>query len=79
MHTLTEHHDHLLSASFDLSYHGSGVGGLDPSSSQADINFGFNDNDDFFAPSDGLDIGGLADELARELGWAASPLKESQM
>jgi hypothetical protein len=26
MHTLKEHHDHLLSNSFDLSFHGNGVG-----------------------------------------------------
>jgi meiotic recombination protein REC8 len=74
-HTLTEHHDHLLSASFDLSYHGSG-GAIDPSSSQAEAAFGFDDN--FFAPSDALDIGALADELERELGWGVSPTRGVQ-
>ncbi|KAG5647975.1 hypothetical protein DXG03_007009 [Asterophora parasitica] len=69
MHTLTEHHDHLLSASFDVSFLGPEEGVPGPSSSQA-ADFGFDDA--FFAPSDGLDIGGLADELAEELGWTIS-------
>ncbi|KAG6868590.1 hypothetical protein C0993_000616 [Termitomyces sp. T159_Od127] len=70
LHTLTEHHDHVLSASFDISYHGSsGNKAFDLSSSQA-VDFGFDDN--FFGLSDGLDVPGLADELAQELGWADS-------
>ncbi|KAH0590754.1 hypothetical protein H2248_000879 [Termitomyces sp. 'cryptogamus'] len=70
LHTLTEHHDHVLSASFDLSYHGgSGNDAFAPSSSQA-VDFGFDDN--IFVLSDGLDVAGLADELAQELGWADS-------
>lgn len=72
-HTLTEHHEHLLSASFDLSFNDNG-GGIDLSSSQAEAPFEFEDN--FFAPSDGLDIGALADELERELGWGASPARQ---
>lgn len=70
-HTLNEHHEHLLLDSLDMppegSFH-SGPGGIDLSSSQVDGGFVFEDN--FFGPSDGLDlVGGLADELARELGW----------
>lgn len=69
MHTLTEHHDHLLSTSFDLSFHGSADPGADPSSSQAGA-FGF--HDDMFL-GDGIDLGddfgaGIGDDLARELG-----------
>lgn len=72
-HTLEEHHDHLLSASFDLSFDKAASG--DISSSQAAGGF-----EDFFACSDGLDLGdglgdGLGEDLARELGWAASPVK----
>ncbi|KAG6890416.1 hypothetical protein C0995_008770 [Termitomyces sp. Mi166 len=71
LHTLAEHHDHVLSASFDLSYHGSSGNDIfGPSSSQA-VDFGFDDH--IFALSDGLDVAGLADELAQELGWADSP------
>ncbi|CAA7265812.1 unnamed protein product [Cyclocybe aegerita] len=75
VHTLDEHHEHLLSASFDLSFQaGSGRGlgeGAIPSSSQADVGF-----DNFFPFSDGLEVGdGLGDDLARELGWAVSPVK----
>jgi len=78
LHTLEEHHEHLLSASFDLSFHASANGGGagDPSSSQVDGAFG-----DFFPFSDGLDVGdglGLGDDLARELGWAVSPVKSVQ-
>lgn len=70
-HTLNEHHEHLLMDSLEKSIEGSfrsGQGGIDLSSSQVDGNFVFEDN--FFGPPDGLDfVGGLADELARELGW----------
>ncbi|KAL0581624.1 R8 protein [Marasmius crinis-equi] len=78
--TLKEHHDHLMSASFDLSFQGNPEGGgIDPSSSQIDPAFPLDDN--FFQMSDGLGLGlddGLADELARELGdgWGASLVEE---
>ncbi|KAF9526495.1 Rec8 like protein-domain-containing protein [Crepidotus variabilis] len=74
-HTLEEHHEDILAASYDLSFNASGgdpAGGLDPSSSQ--IGGGF---DNFFF-SDGIDAGeglGLGDDLARELGWGFSPMK----
>lgn len=68
-HTLEEHHEHVLSASFDMPF--SNNAGQGPSSSQADGAF-----DNFFPFSDGLDVGqGLGDDLARELGWAISPIK----
>ncbi|ESK86634.1 rad21 rec8 n terminal domain protein [Moniliophthora roreri MCA 2997] len=70
--TLKEHHDHLLSQSFDLSFQGS-TGEMDVSSSQAGPVFMLDDN---FLLSDGLGLdGGLGDELARELGegWGAPP------
>ncbi|KAK0456585.1 hypothetical protein EV421DRAFT_75296 [Armillaria borealis] len=72
--TLKENYDHLLSASFDLSFNGNAPGlSQDPSSSQVDGGFM---NDPFF--SDGADLGGLlGDELARELGegWGGTPMK----
>lgn len=75
MHTLNEYHEHLLSASFDMSLNGRGV---EPSSSQVEQAFDLNDN--FFALSDGIDIGeGLGDELAKELGWSFSPVKTAQV
>lgn len=74
-HTLDEYHEHLLSASFDMSFNGRGV---EPSSSQVEQGFDFNDN--FFALSDEIDIGqGLGDELAKELGWSFSPVKAAQV
>lgn len=78
IHTLTEHHEHLLSASFDLSYHGSG-GDPGHSSSQVDADFGFDIN--FLnPPSDGLlDFGGLGDELERELGWGPSQAENKEL
>ncbi|KAL1706223.1 Rec8 like protein-domain-containing protein [Schizophyllum commune] len=68
--TLREHHDHLLSASYDLTF-----SGADPSSSQVDHSFIL--QDDIFDVPDAFDIGGLGDELARELGegWGASPTR----
>ena len=68
-HTLEEHHEHLLSVSFDASFH---VGNdNDPSSSQMDGGFDF-----FPLFSDLLDVGdGLGDDLAREIGWNTSPAK----
>ncbi|KAL5534409.1 hypothetical protein ACEPAG_871 [Sanghuangporus baumii] len=76
LHTLDEHHEHLLSTSFDAN--GSFLIGIDPSSSQIDPglrfgSFGFDDN--IFGPGDNLDmdLGDIGDELARELGegWGA--------
>lgn len=76
LHTLDEHHDHLLSGSFDASFNGSGFGGIVPSSSQIDGGLDF--NDDLFALPGGLDFGGdFGDDLARELGegWGGSPVR----
>ncbi|KAJ6621737.1 hypothetical protein B0H10DRAFT_2017274 [Mycena sp. CBHHK59/15] len=73
MYTLKEHHDHLLSNSFDLSFNGN-VAGMDPSSSQAGGGFAMDDM--FLAASDVLDIvDGLGDDLAKELGdgWGIFP------
>jgi meiotic recombination protein REC8 len=69
-HTLDEHHDHLLSASYELSFSQPGpLGAEGPSSSQVEAPF-----ENFFF--DGLDLGdGLGDDLARELGWDVSPVK----
>ncbi|KAA1471501.1 hypothetical protein DENSPDRAFT_776904 [Dentipellis sp. KUC8613] len=76
LHTLNENLEQMLSGSFDMSFLGSAIGGMDPSSSQIDggLDFGFDDN--IFAPVDGLDLGdGIGDELAKELGdgWGAPP------
>ncbi|KAG6857548.1 hypothetical protein H0H87_000147 [Tephrocybe sp. NHM501043] len=75
LYTLSEHHDHILSASFDLSFNGDGNDAIGLSSSHA-TDFGFDDN--IFAMSDGLDVGVLADELAKELGWA-TPTKDGEI
>ena len=73
-HTLEEHHEHLLSASFDLSFNHNSHGMEDLSSSQTGAAF-----DNFFPFSDGIDLGdGLGDDLAREIGWALSPAKSIQ-
>lgn len=74
-HTLDEHHDHLLSASYELSFSQSGpLGGEGASSSQVEAPF-----ENFFPFSDGLDLGdGLGDDFARELGWDVSPAKSTQ-
>ncbi|KAJ3750433.1 Rec8 like protein-domain-containing protein [Lentinula detonsa] len=77
--TLKEHHDHLLSNSFDLSFQASQRSGFDVSSSQVGPDFGFNDNI-FPGFDDGLVIDpGFGDDLARELGegWGASPIKNA--
>ncbi|KAF8213061.1 Rec8 like protein-domain-containing protein [Mycena galopus ATCC 62051] len=74
--TLQEHHDHLLSNSFDLSFNGNGV---DPSSQNGG---GFALDDIFLAAPDGLDIGdGLGDDLAKELGegWGIFPDNANDM
>lgn len=61
--TLKEHHEHLLSGSFDLSFQGSA--GIDVSSSQIDHGFPV---EDFFLPGDDFDIGGgLGEDFAKEL------------
>ncbi|PCH33660.1 hypothetical protein WOLCODRAFT_147744 [Wolfiporia cocos MD-104 SS10] len=75
-HTLDEHHELILSGSFDGSFHGAGFGGVLPSSSQIDGGFGF--SDDIFGLQEDMDLGGgIGDELARELGegWGGSPDK----
>ncbi|KAJ7103545.1 Rec8 like protein-domain-containing protein [Mycena belliarum] len=75
IYTLKEHHDHLLSNSFDLSFDANG--GIDPSSSQ--MGGAFVLDDIFLAASDALDIseglGDLGDDLAKELGegWGNFP------
>ena len=72
MYTLREHHDHLFSNSFDLSFNTNA--GMDPSSSQVGGSFALDDI--FLSASDGLDVGeGLGDDLAKELGegWGIYP------
>ncbi|KLO17000.1 hypothetical protein SCHPADRAFT_926107 [Schizopora paradoxa] len=77
LHTLDEHHDHLLSTSFDAN---ASFGGIDASSSQIDpgMNFGsFTMDDNIFNGGDGMDMGfdlGIGEDLARELGegWGAT-------
>ncbi|KIK70969.1 hypothetical protein GYMLUDRAFT_254265 [Collybiopsis luxurians FD-317 M1] len=73
--TLKEHHDHLLSNSFDPSLEESQRHG--EHSSQAEPAFALEDNL-FPGIDEGLGIDfGLGDDLARELGegWGASPIK----
>ncbi|KAG2023509.1 hypothetical protein CC2G_001155 [Coprinopsis cinerea AmutBmut pab1-1] len=75
-HTLEEHHQHLLTTSFDASFVGN-LPGFDSSSQPAAvIDF---DDQNIFDFSDGIDVGdvlgGLGDDLAREIGWA-SPEKQ---
>ncbi|KAJ7492632.1 Rec8 like protein-domain-containing protein [Mycena latifolia] len=75
--TLKEHHDHLLSNSFDLSFD---ANSMDPSSSQMEGGFALDDI--FLAASDALDIGeGLGEDLAKELGegWGLFPGNENDM
>ncbi|KAJ6575101.1 hypothetical protein B0H19DRAFT_1254715 [Mycena capillaripes] len=77
MYTLKEHHDHLLSNSFDLSFNGNGI---NPSSSQTGGDFALDDI--FLDASDGLDVGaGLDDDLAKELGegWGIFPDNANDM
>ena len=72
LHTLDEHHDHLLSQSFDASFSGTGFGGP-LSASQMEAGFQF--SDDVFGMHDGMGLGegDIGDELAKELGegWGA--------
>jgi len=73
VHILNEHHDLLVSGSLEKSFEDAyGSGQFDLSSSQIAGGFVFDDN--FLGASDGFDLaGGLADELARELGWEMEP------
>jgi hypothetical protein len=65
---LNENYEHLLADSFDVSFIGAGD---NSSSSQNDgFDFSFHGEDPILMPSDDPEIGQLADELARELGWA---------
>ncbi|KAF8622477.1 hypothetical protein AX15_006993 [Amanita polypyramis BW_CC] len=67
-HTLVEDHDHVLSASFDISrinHADDQILSVGPPSTQEDFGFG-----DFFPMLDDHCLGDiLGDELARELGW----------
>ncbi|KAI0778213.1 Rec8 like protein-domain-containing protein [Trametes elegans] len=78
LHTLEEHHDHLLAEAFHSSIGGSiAPGGADVSSSQFGV-FGFDDN--VFALPEGAVEGDIGDELARELGegWGISTQQMGQ-
>ncbi|KAI0655106.1 Rec8 like protein-domain-containing protein [Cubamyces menziesii] len=75
LHTLDEHHDHLLTGSHSDSVRGSALGGgVGPSSSQFDGGFGFGFDDNVFALPEGAGGADIGDELARELGedWGVS-------
>ncbi|PFH54464.1 hypothetical protein AMATHDRAFT_44 [Amanita thiersii Skay4041] len=78
IHTLVEHHEHVLSASFDLSnmgHMGDQTFAIDAPSTQDDFGFA-----DFFPLSDGFCLEqDFGDELARELGWQASGLHNPQV
>ncbi|KAF7320350.1 RAD21/Rec8 N-terminal domain protein [Mycena kentingensis (nom. inval.)] len=82
-HILKEHHEHLLSHSFDVSFNlsansGAGAAGAHPSSSQAGGGFGRDDM--FLGAADGLDIGdGFGDDLAKELGEGWGMLPDEQI
>jgi meiotic recombination protein REC8 len=68
-HTLREPHGHdsFISSSLEEAF--KSANGVELSSSQFEGRFHFEDN--FLGMSDGYDLAeGLADELARELGWA---------
>ena len=71
MHTLDEHHDHLLSQSFDASFSGAGFDGA----LSAQMETGFQFSDDVFGMHGGMGLGDgdIGDELAKELGegWGA--------
>ncbi|KAH9898372.1 Rec8 like protein-domain-containing protein [Cubamyces lactineus] len=75
LHTLEEHHGHLLTGSHSESLQGSAPGGgVDLSSSQFDAGFGFGFDDNVFALPEGAGGADIGDELARELGedWGVS-------
>lgn len=76
LHTLDEHHSHLLADSFGGSIGGSALGGAGPSSSQFDNGFGLGFDDNVFALPEGAGDADIGDELARELGegWGGSAL-----
>lgn len=76
LHTLEEHHSHLLADSFGGSIGGSALGGAGPSSSQFDMGFGLGFDDNVFALPEGAGDADIGDELARELGegWGGSAL-----
>ncbi|EIW64648.1 uncharacterized protein TRAVEDRAFT_42055 [Trametes versicolor FP-101664 SS1] len=80
LHTLDEHHSHLLADSFGGSIGGSALGGAGPSSSQFDMGFGLGFDDNVFALPEGAGDADIGDELARELGegWGASALQGAQ-
>ncbi|KAH6917396.1 Rec8 like protein-domain-containing protein [Coprinopsis sp. MPI-PUGE-AT-0042] len=73
-HTLDEHYEHLLTNSFEGSFTGqlpglAGSGADFSSQAEPAIDFG---GFDFSDAMDGGDVlGGLGDELAREIGWAS--------
>ena len=71
LHTLDEAHHHLLFGALDSSLTGSvqGPHGLEPSSSQLDGGFGF---EDVFALPDGVGGADIGDELAREASIAVA-------
>jgi hypothetical protein len=74
---LKEHHDHLLSGTFDVSFQGSGA--FDPSSSQMDPGFPL---DILFPLGDDLELDGdLGYDLAKELGegWGGDPMPEGRV
>lgn len=77
LHTLDEHHSHLLADSFGGSIGGSALSGAGPSSSQFDGGFGLGFDDNVFALPEGAGDADIGDELARELGegWGGSALQ----
>ncbi|KAI0825105.1 Rec8 like protein-domain-containing protein [Trametes gibbosa] len=79
LHTLDEHHGHLLVDSFSGSIGGSAaLGGPGPSSSQFDGGFGLGFDDNLFGLPEGVAGADIGDELARELGdgWGGSALQD---
>lgn len=72
LHTLNEHHEHLLSASFDLSFNGNPFNG--PSSSQVGAGFGYEFDDDFLGGGDVVDL--LRDDLGE--GWGTPAKKKDE-
>ncbi|KAH9858181.1 Rec8 like protein-domain-containing protein [Lenzites betulinus] len=79
LHTLDEHHGHLLVDSFSGSISGSApLGGPGPSSSQFDGGLGLGFDDGLFNLPEGAGGADIGDELARELGegWGGSALQD---